>query len=431
MKLDDAVLRALVARIRSVIREEVAAAMPPREGSSPRGEPAGVVPVTRVTDDGVARTQSGASTSELDANAAVSEKGIGADGGASTGEAPMCKAYLCRDRGGSWRVRLVDTETKKKQSHLFATEAEARIAMPLLLRRYRRPVGVRVSKALEAYREHLATRGNRPGRPNRPRTIEVTLDRLTKLFEPAGDCLTGELTQKMVRECWDRCAAGKATDTCLNTLGQARTFVRWLLKQNWIKSSVLFDEIEVLGRRKKGKPQLTEDESRAFLGCAIERARRGDPGAVAAIVALLLGLRATEIAERVVRDLDAGGTKLLITRSKTAAGVRTMKVPAVLQPLLKQLATGKQSTDRLFGDDVDRFWVRRNVRRLCTSAGVPVVPPHGLRGTHGRLAVEAGISGDVVAASLGHESFEVTENHYAGKDAVASARADRVAAALD
>lgn len=58
------------------------------------------------------------------------------------------------------------------------------------------------------------------------------------------------------------------------------------------------------------------------------------------------------------------------------------------------------------------------------------MPPHGLRGTHGRLAVEAGISGDVVAASLGHESFEVTEQHYAGSDAVTGARIDRVASAL-
>jgi integrase len=64
------------------------------------------------------------------------------------------------------------------------------------------------------------------------------------------------------------------------------------------------------------------------------------------------------------------------------------------------------------------------------TAKVPIVSPHDLRGTHGRLALEAGISGDVVAASLGHESFAVTEQHYAGSDAVNGARVDRVAAAL-
>jgi integrase len=141
-------------------------------------------------------------------------------------------------------------------------------------------------------------------------------------------------------------------------------------------------------------------------------------------------VEASEIADRIVRDLDGGGTKLLITRAKTEAGIRTMKIPTVLQPLLKELANGKQSSDRLFGE-VDRMWVRRHVRRLCKMAGVPMVSPHGLRGTHGRLAVEAGISGDVVAASLGHESFAVTQEHFAGRDAAAGPKADRVAATLN
>jgi hypothetical protein len=45
--------------------------------------------------------------------------------------------------------------------------------------------------------------------------------------------------------------------------------------------------------------------------------------------------------------------------------------------------------------------------------------------------VEAGISGNIVAASLGHESFATTAGHYAGADAVADAAASRVAKALD
>jgi integrase len=189
------------------------------------------------------------------------------------------------------------------------------------------------------------------------------------------------------------------------------------------------DGVEVLGRRKKGKPQLTEDEAKQLLGCAVRLGGAGDAGAIATAVALLLGMRTGEIVERIVRDLDAGGTKLRITSAKTAAGIRTMKIPSVLQPLLKTLAGGKLPTDRLFGD-WNRHWVLRSVMRLCKEAGVPVVPAHGLRGTHARLAVEAGISGDVVARSLGHENFGVTTDHYAGQDAVAGAATDRVANAL-
>ena len=46
------------------------------------------------------------------------------------------------------------------------------------------------------------------------------------------------------------------------------------------------------------------------------------------------------------------------------------------------------------------------------------------------MAVEAGLCGDVVARSLGHENFGVTTDHYAGQDAVAGAATDRVANAL-
>jgi integrase len=340
----------------------------------------------------------------------------------------MCKVYLCKDRGETWRVRVVDTESRKKKSYLFATESEARGAMPGIQRAYRRPIGVKMSKALEEYGEHLATRGNRPGRPNRPRTIETTLGRLGKVF--TSDVVSGELTPAIVRALWDAFKAGKAVDTLLNTLAQAKTFFRWMKARGWLKHPEALDGIEVLGRRKRGKPQLTEDESKRFLECALGLGGGGDVGAVAAVTALVLGMRASEIAERIVRDLDAGGTKLRITSAKTAAGIRTMKVPPVLQPLLKALADGKQPGDRIFGA-VHRHWVLRSVKRICTAAGVPVVPAHGLRGTHARLAVEAGISGDVVAASLGHESFATTTASYAGADAVAGAAADRVADTLN
>lgn len=339
----------------------------------------------------------------------------------------MCKVYgPFKDKNRNrYRVKVIDTLTHKQTNHTYETEDEARAAIRLLARQYERPIGVTLKQALDEYRRHLEVRGNRPGRPNRPRTIQVTLSRLGKLFEPATSIVTGELTPASVRSLWASRSAGKAVDTQLNTLNQLKTFVSWLSKQGWVKATNLLDGIEVLGKRRRGKAQLTEDEARRFLACALGRAKVGDRGAVAAAMALLLGMRASEIADRIVRDLDAGGTKLHITEAKTEAGIRTMKIPAVLQPLLQELAKEKSSTERLFGD-VDRHWVLRAVQRICRGAGVPIVPAHGLRGTHARLAVEAGISGNVVAASLGHESFATTAAHYAGSDAVAGARVERV-----
>jgi len=63
----------------------------------------------------------------------------------------------------------------------------------------------------------------------------------------------------------------------------------------------------------------------------------------------------------------------------------------------------------------------------CEAAGVRVVSPHGLRGTHAKLAREVGVSGVLLAAAMGHESETTTTEHYAGRAAVANAAIDRVA----
>jgi len=58
------------------------------------------------------------------------------------------------------------------------------------------------------------------------------------------------------------------------------------------------------------------------------------------------------------------------------------------------------------------------VKRVCVAAKVPVVCPHGLRGTHASVATAAGMSPDVVAGALGHEDSRTTLRHYADGQAV-------------
>jgi hypothetical protein len=46
---------------------------------------------------------------------------------------------------------------------------------------------------------------------------------------------------------------------------------------------------------------------------------------------------------------------------------------------------------------IPRDWVRKWVKRICNTAGVPKVTAHGMRGLHSTLAVEHGVSAHVVA----------------------------------
>jgi integrase len=143
-------------------------------------------------------------------------------------------------------------------------------------------------------------------------------------------------------------------------------------------------------------------------------------------MALLMGMRASEIVERTVRNLDDEGRLLWITDAKTQAGVRRLEVPPQLQEHLQRLARGKSPSDRLFGRDADRHWVLRSVHRVCKAAGGPRVPSHGLRGTHATLAVGAGATSHLVAAALGHQSFATTARHYARAEAIEGAQQERV-----
>jgi integrase len=349
----------------------------------------------------------------------------GADGGSIPKEPPMCKVSKPYKNRSKWRVRVIDQSTGAIKNHIFDTFEAANAARARLEREYRRPVGVPFPEALDAYQTHLATEGNITSRgPNKPRSIETTLQRLRSVFRT--EIITGDLTAAVMMDLWGSWATGKAVDTSLNTLAQVRTFLAWLEKRGWTKG-VPTAEIKVIGKRKKGKPKLSQDEAETLVKWCLANPSKE---ATVTLMAYWLGLRASEIVARQVRDIDGRGTLLDIPQSKTEAGERTIKLPVKLQPLLGELAKGKKPDDRLFGDE-DRFWVRRVVRACCKAAGVRVVCPHGLRGTHAKVAREVGVSGVLLAAAMGHEDENTTTAHYAGRAAVAQSQIDRVTASLN
>jgi hypothetical protein len=56
-------------------------------------------------------------------------------------------------------------------------------------------------------------------------------------------------------------------------------------------------------------------------------------------------------------------------------------------------------------------WLRRQVRSVGKLAGVSVLGSHGLRGTDGGLAIEAGETAKAVPAALGHTNTAITCGH--------------------
>jgi integrase len=345
-------------------------------------------------------------------------------------------------RGPKWRVVTRDIADGPRGSRTFDSEAEARAYAALYRADLAQEKAGResVERAIERYALHLAAKGNRAS------STTETPRRLRSFFDGALELPVANLTDLRCRALYDALAdrdalhwvgSGKdrelvpfdpprklSVDTCRNMLAEAKTFLRWCMARGWIAENPL-EEVQAEGKRSHGKAQLRVDESRKWITTALELAPK-EPGAVAALCALLLGMRASEIISRVARDLDDEGRLLWIPDAKTEAGKRTLEVPAVLQPHLVRLA--EQATERaedakregrveaplLFGRHW-RDWVRKWSREICERAEVPLVPAHGLRGTATTIATEAGAVGHLIAAHLGHASAETTAESYVAK----------------
>jgi site-specific recombinase XerD len=339
---------------------------------------------------------------------------------------PECRTKILPATRGGFRVRVTDLVTKQSFDRYYGTYKDAHQAAGKLQRGYKRSIGIPLSEAFKSYSNAMQLKGNKPS------SIAVTMDRITAVLASVpGVTLTGDIDSSMLLSAWRYYLENRnpSINTQVGALTETRCFLNWCHKNNLVKDPDLMVGIEVVGKRNKGKEQFIGiDESRKFVMKAIEL---GDAGAIAAATALLMGMRASEITDRKVCELDDGGKVLVITASKTAAGVRRVRVPEVLQPILVAMCIGKESSDKIFGNDADRHWLRYAVSRVCKAAGVRSITTHGLRGTHASLAVEAGVAGVAVAASMGHESFRVTKECYASAESVSRAAVNLVELALN
>jgi integrase len=324
-----------------------------------------------------------------------------------------------------------------RASVFFKTEADAREYVAEFERELKRDDHT-TETAWQEYERHLTAQGNK--------TPSIVATRAAvRSFFPAPlplHLLTARRCQKLYSELCARPSerTGKplAADTHRNRLAEVKTFLRWCGERGWIGRNPA-ESVKGTGKRRPRGKSLGKDghelrvkEARAWYGKALELAQLGDEGATGALVAMLLGMRASEIVSRTVRDLDEDeepGDLLWIPDSKTPAGRRQLEVPDVLRPLLVALAEGKKADRYLFeakpGQSHWRDWIRHNVRRICELVDVPKVTAHAMRGLLATLTTSRGMAGHLVAATLGHESERTTMHAYAAPGSAAAGASKR------
>lgn len=217
----------------------------------------------------------------------------------------------------------------------------------------------------------------------RPITAQATRDKLVAFFAPAIEADIAQITARRAAALY-RGAAERVTrfgrpasaSTHRLELRTAKRLFRWAMRKGLVASNPFVD-VDPVGRVNVGKKQLRLDEARAFADTALRMwSEKRDELALAAACALFMGMRASEILGRSVRDLDAGGAVLVIESGKTKNAARSPKVPAALRPHLLDLAGG--AAQRRFylvgrtasGGGISRCIARsaRSVRlRVCRS----------------------------------------------------------------
>jgi integrase len=319
--------------------------------------------------------------------------------------------------GKQWRLVVV-SETGARDYPTFGSEEEALEVMTALRAEWGPGTPGTVGDLIDRYEGWLRDRGRRAS------TIGTTTMRLRRFFGSLTARDARQVTAARCQERYEALCGELAAATHQNILGEARTFAAWALKRKWIRRDPV-REIESVGRANEGKPQLRLDEARAFTACALELADAGNDAGVAVLCALVLGMRASEVVGRLVEDVDDGGRLLWIPQSKTAAGRRTLVVPAFMRGRLVQLAEGRKPQESLFRS-ANREWISDWSERICTLAGVRRVTTHGLRGTHATLAVEGGTSPADVARTLGHADESIVVGVYAKPGSGKAAGAERL-----
>lgn len=331
---------------------------------------------------------------------------------------------------GLWRLRAVIPGGHSVYQS-YPSRAAAERDKPKLAARLGLAEATTIEEAIASWQQHMKTRGCRA------RTIEVAASAARHFLGDMGlqDITIARLKQRIdirLSTPTDRCGP-RAVASVASELRQSKRFLAWAAERGLWRVPAGLASVRVEGPRSEGKAQLSADEARAFLREGLRLSVAGHEGALAASAVLLLGVRSRELLERCVRDLDEDGAVLWIRRhAKTARSRRRVRVPEPLRSLLREHVRDRQPQDRIFGEDFGRgrlrssSWLAAQVAELCGAAGVTVVCPHGLRGTHATLAEEAGVSPDAVAASLGHTSSEVTGRHYTLPEARQDARQTRV-----
>ena len=308
-------------------------------------------------------------------------------------KAPPRVAGPYAERGGTrFRIRILGDGSAKNLYFPTMEEARARKAEAeqQLVTPQRQQLGELID-AFFAEREQLGT--------CRKETIANERERLRYFLSDIVDSDIHTITAQRASAMYESAImrpsvkTGKPLEAASHRfyLGIAKRFFAWATKQGVIPRSP-FQDVRPQGRPKAGKPQLQVEEAHRFVNTALKLFdEENESLALAAVLTLLLGLRASQVLQRRVRDVEKD--TFWISDSRSEHNRRALRVPSVLEERLHRLCIGKEPELLLFGGNSKGqprhhrvLW--STVREICQRAQVPKVCTHSLRSLWSTLSAE-------------------------------------------
>lgn len=340
----------------------------------------------------------------------------------------MLGPYL---EGKRWRYVRRKADGRSQKSTGFLSEVEAREEMDKVQAGMDGITDVTVDEAIIEYEAYLLSEED--GGAGRAKAVYQTIRKLRTFYTDKDELLEALLAPRFKALYTDlrtrdapRTKAPYSPNYHRLSLAEAKTFLRWCHGRQYIPEAIVkgAETVKGWGRMRKRKTQPSIDEVRLFLDKAHYLAgQRGQQGAVAALMALMMGLRAGEVISRVAREIDDNGTRLLIAerldaatrevqwQAKTVDSEGYMDIPEELQPYvgdMKAMAAHRDAS--IWSKRHATGWVRQWVKRICKAVGIPQYTAHDMRRAAGTAAMLGGLQEAKAraVAQLRHSSWAVS-----------------------
>ena len=305
---------------------------------------------------------------------------------------------------GNYRVRVYDNKTGTTRSFTASTKKEAEyLANEWLTGRAKDPVAITLNDAIDLYIESKnnvlspsTIRGYRTAQRNAYKAIkDLRLDEINEL-----------ILQKWVN--------GNAAEYGSKSIHNQYGLLTAVLGQNHIKLD--FDSV-LLPQKEKPDYEIPTPETMGNIMAALS----GHPAEIPILIALMCGLRQSEIAALRWEDYD--GSRLRIhaavvpdennklvrkEHAKSYAGNRYIDVPAHLKTVLDASPRS--------GDNISPYktpsGVLKALQNLCERIGLPKYKMHALRHAYASLMLKEGVADKYAMERLGQSTPHMIKNVY-------------------